>query len=1114
MANKSYAQNRVKTLKKIARKRAPLTYKFKKKRDNAQFLNKMGKFMEVDSESLLPKNVGFDHIIESLRRKKREKEDLGEFEGAYSALLQQLKMSSYAELLFFFRTNIAKAESENKFESVKGFLTGMLAEDAVTGLEDFANRRYGVTRDQLMEKVAFLMNYKKLQRNVYEKAQKQDRPLYNPEFLEKDPFFGALHPEARKELRNAMSTFENGRETFHVTPDFEDFDFEGLTADDFSAVEADIQKKYFHKKASLLPEVLGVNPKKFYKIAAFADKIADKLDGSMRDELLLMDSHFEYQDLYQMFGWSEEFVKNLRMRVRKSNQRNFEVDDQLDKFERHREVIPQLEEHYDYTPLKEILYSFDTMKTLESKITKLEKETKMYDMRQPRVAELQKKLDMLLDRLPAHIRKIIFNRNQSFVPQFVGKEYAVKGLRWKMMDKDVPGTLLDYTDSTPDLPTSKLHLFSPFELNKYLDELFPWTRPGDINFRAKQFPESSQQDEVSYYMGDLVDNLEAVTSDNFANEIFDGSAFEEPRTLKQAKSEHYGETEMLPLEGYLGQKEVELYNKHIGKPGNIKLRENKMVFKRDTNEFVGYLDTIGQEMDKSFFVWPQVERDLYSQHKEREYYGNLDDEVETYEKVLDVDRTVFQDVFELDDDFDLKEHEFVAEHTPTKEDLVNDFDQEYKEIIDDMNKPVERSEMRKGIKPGVEDMQTLNYIEKEEYNKKGASLQEKYADLSVENVEEEDDIKDLDTRSIVDGVTLGEGTRDFLDLNNVKGRFSLNLDQHRRNLQDVKFADMMNPRDNVLRQVEHEDPYFFQFQKQLAITVPMLDDYNESEFFYEIYVVKDSTEHNQVEVKKSEILPNYNKARTHFKKHFMHHLKEHLISKSITALTGPERREVEIYRQIDKDPYYQHYMSNNFRNMALINSEMFLETMGESKNPDLGFLLDSRINMKKMAMKHRPSRSIIMDLKSKYDISGLEFNKTKKETYRKTSRITAFASAHRKRASALAVIQYPGSGKVLINRRKLTEYFYDNSCRYEVIKPIAAANKLCQVDIKMFVHGGGFMGQSQASRLAVSKAIMKIFPISKGSLIKHGYLRVDLRSVEAKKTGKIKARKDYTYVRR
>ena len=69
-------------------------------------------------------------------------------------------------------------------------------------------------------------------------------------------------------------------------------------------------------------------------------------------------------------------------------------------------------------------------------------------------------------------------------------------------------------------------------------------------------------------------------------------------------------------------------------------------------------------------------------------------------------------------------------------------------------------------------------------------------------------------------------------------------------------------------------------------------------------------------------------------------------------------------------------------------------------------------------------------------------------------------------------------------------------------------------DIKANLDGGGFTGQSQALRLAIARALVKINEEDKKGLRSKGFLTRDSRAVERKKPGRPKARRRFQFSKR
>lgn len=108
-----------------------------------------------------------------------------------------------------------------------------------------------------------------------------------------------------------------------------------------------------------------------------------------------------------------------------------------------------------------------------------------------------------------------------------------------------------------------------------------------------------------------------------------------------------------------------------------------------------------------------------------------------------------------------------------------------------------------------------------------------------------------------------------------------------------------------------------------------------------------------------------------------------------------------------------------------------------------------------------------------------------------------------RRKSAVARIYVTeGSGKITINKKDLTEYFPSSILQYVVKQPLNLLNVAEKYDIKVNVFGGGFTGQSQALRLAIARALVKINAEDKKALRAEGFMTRDPRAVERKKPGR------------
>lgn len=120
----------------------------------------------------------------------------------------------------------------------------------------------------------------------------------------------------------------------------------------------------------------------------------------------------------------------------------------------------------------------------------------------------------------------------------------------------------------------------------------------------------------------------------------------------------------------------------------------------------------------------------------------------------------------------------------------------------------------------------------------------------------------------------------------------------------------------------------------------------------------------------------------------------------------------------------------------------------------------------------------------------------------------------RRKAAVARVYVAAGSGKITINKRDIAAYFPSSILQYIVRQPLATLDAVEKYDIKINLKGGGFKGQSEAARLAIARALVKINEEDKPALRAEGFLTRDSRVVERKKPGRPKARKHFQFSKR
>lgn len=123
------------------------------------------------------------------------------------------------------------------------------------------------------------------------------------------------------------------------------------------------------------------------------------------------------------------------------------------------------------------------------------------------------------------------------------------------------------------------------------------------------------------------------------------------------------------------------------------------------------------------------------------------------------------------------------------------------------------------------------------------------------------------------------------------------------------------------------------------------------------------------------------------------------------------------------------------------------------------------------------------------------------------------ATGSAKSAAATVWIK-DGTGSIRVNRRPFEEYFRNVGERWPIQTTLESLGVRGAVDLFIRVSGGGKMGQSKATNLALAKAVAKLRP-SLGEAIRTGGMRTrDSRMKERKKFGRKGARKRFQFSKR
>ena len=120
----------------------------------------------------------------------------------------------------------------------------------------------------------------------------------------------------------------------------------------------------------------------------------------------------------------------------------------------------------------------------------------------------------------------------------------------------------------------------------------------------------------------------------------------------------------------------------------------------------------------------------------------------------------------------------------------------------------------------------------------------------------------------------------------------------------------------------------------------------------------------------------------------------------------------------------------------------------------------------------------------------------------------------RRKASVARVYLKEGSGKIMINKKALEDFFPNPFLIRIVRQPLALLGVEDRYDTNINVNGGGTTGQSEASRLGIARALVKVNPDDKAALRSAGFMTRDDRVVERKKPGQPGARRKFQFSKR
>ena len=127
---------------------------------------------------------------------------------------------------------------------------------------------------------------------------------------------------------------------------------------------------------------------------------------------------------------------------------------------------------------------------------------------------------------------------------------------------------------------------------------------------------------------------------------------------------------------------------------------------------------------------------------------------------------------------------------------------------------------------------------------------------------------------------------------------------------------------------------------------------------------------------------------------------------------------------------------------------------------------------------------------------------------------TKYYGTGRRKTATARVFLWPGTGKIMVNRRHIDNFFPRATLKMDLRQPLEMAAATEQFDCYITVKGGGPAGQAGAIRLGIARALVEYDESLKSPLRKAGFMTRDAREVERKKVGLHKARRATQYSKR
>jgi len=126
----------------------------------------------------------------------------------------------------------------------------------------------------------------------------------------------------------------------------------------------------------------------------------------------------------------------------------------------------------------------------------------------------------------------------------------------------------------------------------------------------------------------------------------------------------------------------------------------------------------------------------------------------------------------------------------------------------------------------------------------------------------------------------------------------------------------------------------------------------------------------------------------------------------------------------------------------------------------------------------------------------------------------ALTATGKRKCSVARVRLGPGTGQIVVNDRAFENYFPREVQRVQILKPFQVTGTMGQYNTSVNVHGGGEIGQAEAIRHGIAKALLQSNTALREKLRKEKLLTRDSRVKERKKYGQKGARRRFQFSKR